>query len=241
MCAIPFPFYPPRFSAPAGATAFVRNRFRPSCFGRRVCARQERVRASKTSNSTPAMTETPLAACAFDKPKNDRGLMRMNSTRKRATPVSDEIAAEDLAGGARAAHGAAADAPEKMRDHQGRQKFVDRRGMNALRGRHQSVGETHAPGQRRGNAVIAVAGNQAADAADAVAQGRGGRGHVQHQQHLHAIAPRQQDQRDESADHRAEPGKPHGAEEQPPRIGEKLGGTLERDDRDARRLGRTGR
>jgi hypothetical protein len=36
----------------------------------------------------PAITEPMLAVCAFVMPKNERGLMRMNSTRKRARPVS---------------------------------------------------------------------------------------------------------------------------------------------------------
>ena len=40
------------------------------------------------SNSSPAQNRRrALAVCAFVKPKNERGLMRMNSTRKRATPV----------------------------------------------------------------------------------------------------------------------------------------------------------
>ena len=39
-------------------------------------------------NATPAITDTTLAACAFVNPKNDRGLMRINSTKNLATPVS---------------------------------------------------------------------------------------------------------------------------------------------------------
>src|SRR6202795_2075253 len=44
-------------------------------------------------SAAPAITETTLAACAFVNPRNDRGLMRMNSTRNRATPVRIRYAA----------------------------------------------------------------------------------------------------------------------------------------------------
>ena len=36
----------------------------------------------------PAIMEAAAAVCALDIPRKERGLMRMNSTRKRATPVS---------------------------------------------------------------------------------------------------------------------------------------------------------
>jgi hypothetical protein len=41
-----------------------------------------------SQRATPRTIERRLAAWALVKPKNERGLMRMNSTRKRATPVS---------------------------------------------------------------------------------------------------------------------------------------------------------
>jgi len=39
-------------------------------------------------SNTPATIDARLAACAFVIPKKDRGLMRINSTRNRAMPVS---------------------------------------------------------------------------------------------------------------------------------------------------------
>ena len=37
-----------------------------------------------------AITETAPIVCAFDMPRNDRGLMRISSTRNRATPVKSK-------------------------------------------------------------------------------------------------------------------------------------------------------
>ena len=39
------------------------------------------------SNTTPSITDATLAACALLIPKNDRGLIRIISTKKRAIPV----------------------------------------------------------------------------------------------------------------------------------------------------------
>src|SRR5271170_733099 len=52
--------------------------------------------------------------------------------------------------------------------------------MDALRGGHQAVGEAHAPGKVGGDAVVSVAGDEAAEAAHAVAYGGGGSGEVEH-------------------------------------------------------------
>ena len=41
----------------------------------------------RQSNAAPKITDATLAVCAFVRPRNDRGLMRMNSIRKRAMPV----------------------------------------------------------------------------------------------------------------------------------------------------------
>src|SRR5262249_25377823 len=41
----------------------------------------------RQNNTRPARMKIRLAVCAFDMPKNERGLMRMNSIRKRAAPV----------------------------------------------------------------------------------------------------------------------------------------------------------
>ncbi len=46
----------------------------------------------------PAITDTTLATCAFVNPKNDRGLMRINSTANRATPVKIKYAANTRPG-----------------------------------------------------------------------------------------------------------------------------------------------
>ena len=56
-------------------------------------------------------------------------------------------------------------------------------------GRNEGVlGHVHAPGQRGVDAVVAVAGGEAADAADAVADGGGGGGEVEHAQPAEARA-----------------------------------------------------
>ena len=55
-------------------------------------------RATCHHSAAPAITETTLAACAFVNPRNDRGLMRMNSTKNLATPVRIRYAAKTLHG-----------------------------------------------------------------------------------------------------------------------------------------------
>ncbi len=45
------------------------------------------VNLNRHSSTQPAMTETTLATCALDIPKIHGGLIRMISTRKRATPL----------------------------------------------------------------------------------------------------------------------------------------------------------
>src|SRR3984885_2742061 len=56
------------------------------------------LRETATHSAAPAMIEARLAACAFVKPKNERGLMRMNSTRNLATPDRIKYAANTLPG-----------------------------------------------------------------------------------------------------------------------------------------------
>ena len=40
-----------------------------------------------TNNTTPKITDATLAVCAFDIPRNDRGLIRISSTKNLAIPV----------------------------------------------------------------------------------------------------------------------------------------------------------
>src|SRR4029077_20064202 len=60
---------------------------------KRFYTRTQRLRRRHHSTA-PATTDTALTACAFDIPKKERGLMRMNSTRNRAPPVVTKYAAK---------------------------------------------------------------------------------------------------------------------------------------------------
>ena len=62
-------------------------------------------------------------------------------------------------------------------------------------------------GSLRGHAVVAVAGNQAADAAHGISHGRRGAGNIQHGEHVHAVAPRDDQQRGNAGDEASKPGK----------------------------------
>ena len=61
--------------------------------GRPLAEHRSYLRIWRNRSAAPATMEARLAACAFVKPKNERGLMRMNSTRNRAVPVSTKYAA----------------------------------------------------------------------------------------------------------------------------------------------------
>ncbi len=107
---------------------------------------------------------------------------------------------------------ATADPPENPENYDGGEKFVDRRGMHFLSGGDNSIGETHAPGQRRWNAVIAVTGDEAADAAESVADCSGGRGDIEHLENGNFVVTGDENQRDCSGQGRAGEGESHGAE-----------------------------
>ena len=89
-------------------------------------------------------------------------------------------------------------------------------------GGHDAVGETHAPRQQSGPAVITVAAEQAADAADGVADGGGRRANVKELEERKLKMARQKNERENSAQKAAEPGKAVARKEHGPRIGEKF-------------------
>ena len=84
----------------------------------------------------------------------------------------DKVAAEDFSVGPDATHCFLSHLPQKRRDRQPDEKLIEWRRMHALRRRHDAVGETHAPGQRRWHAVITVTRQQAANAPDGVTNRR---------------------------------------------------------------------
>src|SRR6266404_5764109 len=100
-------------------------------------------------------------------------------------------------------------------------------GIPNTSGGDHAVGETHAPRQRGRNAVVAIAGNQAADSADGVANAGRRRTNIQKEQERNFQAARHYHQRHKSAQESAEPRKSIAAKEQIPRVGEKLAGTLQ--------------
>ena len=94
-------------------------------------------------------------------------------------------------------------------------------------GRHYAVGEAHAPRKQRGLAVVAIAGEQAADASNGVTDGGGRCADIKEFENRSLEVSRQQDQREESAKKSAEPGKPVAREQHGPGIGEEFRGRFE--------------
>ena len=63
------------------------------------CGGRLGVFSSQNQRTIPTIIDATLAVCALDIPKKDRGLMRMNSTRKRAAPVSTRYTAKTVPAG----------------------------------------------------------------------------------------------------------------------------------------------
>ena len=133
--------------------------------------------AVTASQTPPASIIARLISCAWVRPSATSSLRRMNSTRKRSVPARQVEREED------AGPEAVAQPPEDAGDEAHRQRLVDRRRVDGLVGRHGAVRIGHRPGPVPGLAVVAVAGELAADAADRVAErqrrrarGRAGRG-----------------------------------------------------------------
>ena len=98
-------------------------------------------------------------------------------------PGPDEVFGNDFALGTRLAQRLASQLPQVDKNHHPGKKFVNRRGMHAVYGWNQAVGKAHAPGQRGGNAIIAIAGDQASNAADGITQRRSRSGNIKHRGH----------------------------------------------------------
>ena len=134
----------------------------------------------------------------------------------------NKIFSDDFSAGTRAQQRARAQPPEVPKNNHAHQEFVNRRGMDALCGRHQAVGKTHAPGERCGDAVVAIARNETSDAADGVAE-RGGRRHyVEHGGNGNLEAARQPEQGEHAGDEAPGPGKSGATEKFTNGIGRKL-------------------
>src|SRR5438105_4868720 len=71
---------------------------------------------------------------------------------------------------------------------------IDRARAVRASGGNQAVRKSHAPGKMRWLAVVAVAGDEAADPAHGVTDGRGGAGNIQHGKHVHAVTAGDQKQ-----------------------------------------------
>ncbi len=132
---------------------------------------------------------------------------------KARNAAEQQVNAEKFSDVALVIQPASAKTPENPKNYDGSEKFVNWRGMDALGCGNNAVGEAHAPGQRSGRAVIAVTGDEAADASEPVAKRSGGRGDIQHLKNRNAVVAGNQDEGDCSSDGRAGKGESHGAEQ----------------------------
>ena len=74
-------------------------------------------------------------------------------------------------------------------------------------GGNQAIRKRHAPGKMCWLAVVAIAGDEAADAAHRVSHGCREAGNIQHGEHVHAVAPGNDQQRGNAGDEASKPGK----------------------------------
>src|SRR6266436_160500 len=95
------------------------------------------------------------------------------------------------------------------------------RGVPNASSGHDTVRETHSPRKRCGPAIVAVAGEKTANSPDSVACGSGRRTRVEKFEQRNLCLPRQKDQRNESTQKAAKPGKSDAAEDVGPRIRKK--------------------
>lgn len=185
----------------------------------------------------------------------EAGALRVGHSKKRARIEADEfdeearnsrknqVAAEDLP---ISLHGSffgcssRGPAPEKIGNQHPGNEFVDGRGINAAIGGpavlhaslgrgDNSVGKGHAPRPMpgSGHAVVAVAGEKAADASDGVANGGGGRTGIEENEHGDFFAARENEKGGESTEESSKPGKSVAAEKLRPGIGEEFRRRLE--------------
>ena len=101
-------------------------------------------------------------------------LRRMNSTRKRSIPRQHRPPADQLAG----AH-LVAPPPQPDRHRAHHEELVDRRRVHLDRGRHRALRIRHRPRQVRGDPVVAVARELAAEPPDRVADRQRRGAHVE--------------------------------------------------------------
>ena len=172
---------PPMVSAPP-ATEESSGYTAAQAYGlRRASGRRGRARERRRSRRRNARK----ARAAGD--HHDREQLRLGEAEQHLVVAADELDEEALRAGQdqvdgeqRARPPAVAPAPQQRGDEEHRQRLVDRRRVDLLGGRHGAVGIGHRPRAVPRHAVVAVAGELAADAAERVADGERRRRHVEH-------------------------------------------------------------
>ena len=151
---------------------------------------------------------------------HDRQQLRLGEAEQHVVVAAHELDEEALGAGEdqvepeqRARPPAVAPAPQQQRDEAHRDRLVDRRRVDLLGGRHRPVRIRHRPRPVPGDAVVAVAGELAADAADRVAdRERDGRD-VEHLQRQELAPPGPQEHADGAAERAAVPDEAGAGEE----------------------------
>ena len=99
--------------------------------------------------------------------------------------------------------------------------------LHPRRRRIEPVGKSHGPGQFAGNAVVAVAGGEAADAPDRIADRGCWRSQIECPQSAEASHPALHYERNDSSNEAAEPGKSSSRPQNRPAVGVKLSRRIE--------------
>ena len=154
--------------------------------------------------------------CGCVSPSNQMGLRRRNSMGKRSAAGEHQEPAEHVP----PRPWLARQPPEHPDDGEHDEDLVDGRGLHAHAGRrgHGAVRIAHRPGQVARLAVVAVAGELAADAADGVAEGHGRGDDVGHQAQRRPPHQTESHHGQDAADEAAVPGEAAAAEDAAPHV-----------------------
>ena len=186
---------------PCRRVARARSRGAPGVRNTTPHARRRRRprRATQPASATPITISATDSSCGPVRPAKISVLRRMNSTSRRSRPERTRYQAKSEARGE-----AVAVDPQPPGDQAHRERLVDRRRVNrhAGRRRDRAVGIAHRPRQLRGDAVVAVARELAADAAEGVAEGERGGADVEQQEVQHPAPARPGDHGERAADQR---------------------------------------
>ena len=153
-----------------------------------------------SSQAAPTAIIARLRSWAWVSPRRTSSLRRMNSTSKRSRPGQDEVDGEQDPG-----LEAVAKPPQQVGDQAHGEGLVDRRRVDRLVDRLGAVRVGHRPGAVPGLAVVAVAGQLAADPPDRVAERQRRRAEVEQGGVEHAAPPRPQPDADRAPDRAAVP------------------------------------